>query len=298
MECFGEYTTQMRIRFWLKEIAEQLSIHDITHLFSDDPLRNIDVRKNKYQDEISSLFNGIGRERLDLSKYFNGDTTPRFQNFNNTLSGLGDKFESALPSTKKAFVSGPAELLNIIEASTAREAILCFIRSVGDFFRRYNYIHEHYVPEYEETVYDENLGRAVFTGKVLGGQTAKTDWATISKHELSNDINSNYQNIRGYLPSISDDSEDHKFPSIPEVWFLNIADAFIQVKFFNNSGNIRNRLIIYSDILLDIEKQYHINRKWWFAHPIFEQERELLLRMKEPLFFEKYKIDSYTFDDD
>lgn len=298
MQQFGEFTDKMRVRFWLFEIAQQLSFKTIESLFCDNPLETVNLRSMPKREQIEDLFCGIGREKLDLERYFNSLATPIFKDFNNKKSGVGDKIEHALPYTKKAFVNGPAELFDIVQAQTSREAILCFLRAVGFFFKQYNYVHEHYVTEYEETIYDEKLGRAVQTGRTLGGHTTLTNWATISEHMLGKDVNINYQNVRCYLPSITHESSDNAYSSIPDVWFLVIADAFIQAKFFNNSTYLCRKLIINSDLLLDIEKKFHINRSWWFAHPIFEQERAELIKMKEPVYFEKYKLEAYLFEDD
>lgn len=299
MGQFGDFTAIMRVRFWLFEVASQLSMQNMELLFREDPLIDVDLKtKSKAQgDEILGFFYGAGREKIDLHEYYTGRKKPRFKGVNNKLSGIGDKLESIFPNSKKIFESGPSKLFDITNVDTPHDGFLLFIQASMEFLRRSNYVHEYKVPLMNKTVFNEELGVSECTEEKIGGHVEKTSWFDISSNILSNDPKSNYEKIRTFLPSAYD-LPDFKNSSLEmELWLLHVVDAFIQVKFCSAAGTICNKLIINSDILLEIEKRCHIDRTYWFANPVFEQERIKLLR-KEPVYFEQRKYEAFDFEAD
>ncbi|MEI4550336.1 hypothetical protein [Pseudoalteromonas spongiae] len=299
MEQFGDFTDIMRVRFWLFEVASQLSMENIELLFREDPLIDVDLNaKNKEQgDEILSFFYGAGREKINLLDYYNGSKKPRFKGVNNKLAGVGDKIESIFHNTKTIFENGPAKLFDIVSADTPQDAFSLFIQASMSFLKRSKYVHEYEVPMMSKVVFNDELGLNEYTEEKTGGHIERTDWSDISSNILSNDPKLNYEKIRTFLPSAYDLPDFKNSSLMIELLLLHVADAFIQVKFCSAAGTICNKLIINSDILLEIEKRCHIDRTYWFANPVFEQERIKLLR-KEPVYFEQRKYEAFDFEVD
>lgn len=300
IEAFKDFTLKMRVKFLFSEIARQLSMQSIDLLFREDPLLDIDlnIKSKKEGNDILDFFYGAGREKVNLYKYYSGERLLRFQGVNDSRQGVGDTLNSIFPNSKQVFISGPSKLFDILNSETPQESFLFFIQAAREFLQRSQYVHEHEIPELNDKEFNEELGLVVCTGKKIGGHTVHTTWNDISSNILSNDAKSNYEEIRCFLPPASDCADFDDSPLKVNLWLLHIVDAFIQVKYLGNTGAICNKLIIYSDILLKIEKYCQINRVWWFVNPIFEQERIRLLRTKEPLYFEQYKFDAFDFEDD